>query len=413
MALLKADLLKLFPDAKQGYLDALERNERLLTEHGILADPLCLCHFLAQAAHECGGFEILSENGNYSAQRLREVWPNRFTEAQARAYAHKPQAILSRAYARKELGNGSEASGDGWKYRGRGMFQTTGKYNYGKVAKLTGVDVVADPDKLCTDFTLSLKAALMEWSNLDLGRIARELGPTHEAVLKIARGINVGNVNSGAQPNGLADRKALFEKIWHFYGKTHVVPKLDPAADGVLEEGEEGQAVRELQEALAHLGYPVGEANGIYGPRTASAVAAFQMREGLGGRAGKWEVAWAPKLVTARAFENADRQDATAKDLAGKGNIAVGALMWIRRAGAGALAFFGIDTAADKAGVQLPETFTGLKQVVDPLASNLQWLAGSKWVLGIALGLGLVALSSVAIKAIVSGYRSFNTGAAA
>jgi putative chitinase len=411
MALLQADLRKLFPDAKDGYLDALERNERLLTEHGILSDPLPLCHFLAEFAHECGRLTILSESGNYSAERLREIFPKYFTAAQAKVYARRPEAILSRAYANR-MGNGSEASAEGWKYRGRAGFQTTGKDNYRKVAKLTGVDVVANPDLLCTDFTLGLKAALLEWSALDLGRIARELGPTHEAVLKIARGINVGNVNSGVQPNGLADRKALFEKIWRFYGKRHVVPKLDPAADGVLEEGEEGQAVRELQEALAHLGYPVGEANGIYGPRTASAVAAFQMREGLGGQPGKWEVAWAPKLATARAFENADRQDATAKDLAGKGNIAVGALMWIRRAGAGALAFFGIDTAADKAGVQLPETFTGLKQVIDPLASNLQWLAGSKWVLGIALCLGVVALSSVAIKALVAGYRSFNTGAA-
>jgi hypothetical protein len=84
--------------------------------------------FLAQAAHECGAFAIVEENGNYSAKRLLEIFPvtypgtayRRFTPGQARAYAHKPKAILSRAYARKDLGNGSEASGDGWRYRGRG-----------------------------------------------------------------------------------------------------------------------------------------------------------------------------------------------------------------------------------------------------------------------------------------------------
>ncbi len=279
-----AQLRALFPHALPGYLAALD-DDRLLAEHG-LNEPITVSMFLAQAAHESGEFTIVEESGNYSAARLLEIFPvtdpgtayRRFTPGQAKAYAHKPKAILSRAYARKDLGNGSEASGDGWRFRGRGPMQTTGKYNYHRLGERLGVDLVANPDLLATDFTLGWKGAMLEWSDLDLGRIARELGPTHGAVLKISRGINVGNVNSGAQPNGFADRKKQFDRIWKVLGDG-LVPRLDPAADGILEEGESGAPVLELQEALIRLGYAVGEPDGVFGPRVVAAAAAFQARE--------------------------------------------------------------------------------------------------------------------------------------
>jgi putative chitinase len=200
----------LFPHALPGYLTGLD-NGRLLAEHG-LNEPITFAIFLAQAAHETGGFTIVSESGNYSAQRLLEIFPKYFTPAQAKAYGRKPKAILSRAYANR-MSNGSEASGEGWTFRGRGPMQTTGKNNYRRIGERLGVDLVANPDLLATDFGLGWKAAMLEWTALDLGRIARQLGPTHEAVLKIARGINVGNVNSSVQPNGLADRKKYFERM--------------------------------------------------------------------------------------------------------------------------------------------------------------------------------------------------------
>lgn len=417
MALMKADLLKLYPDAKPGYLDALERNERLLTQYGVTAEPVILCAFLAQAAHETGGFTILSESGNYSADRLRAIFPKHFTPAQAIAYARKPEAVLSRAYASR-MGNGGEASAEGWKYRGRSFFQTTGKDNYREASRLTGVDLVANPDLLTSDCTLGLKAALMEWSSLNLGRVAMDLGPTHECVLKIARGINCGNVHSGVQPNGMADRKAQFDRLWRAFGKTYVVAKLDPLADGVLEDGEEGSAVVALQGALAGLGYPVGKVDGVFGPRLAAAVAAFVAREpGIVAKAkiavppGKWSTAWMPMLDEARPFEDAPRQAATAKDLAAYGDTTVSSLLWMRRGAASVLAFLGLDTVTDKAGIQLPETLAGLKQAVDPLSANLHWLAGNKWALGIAVCLGAVAMSSLAIRAAVASYRRFGVTA--
>jgi putative chitinase len=329
-------LRALFPHALPGYLAALG-NEQLLAAHG-LNEPISFAMFLAQAAHESGELTIVEENGNYSAERLLAIFPvtdpgtayRRFTPAQARAYAHKPKAILSRAYARRDLGNGSEATGDGWTYRGRGPMQATGKDNYRRMGERLGVDLIANPDLLATDFTLGWKGAMLEWTDLDLGRIARELGPTHEAVLKISRGINLGNVHSGAQPNGLADRKRQFDKIWKAIGDG-AMARLDPAADGILEEGEAGSPVLELQKALIRLGYAVGEPDGVFGPRTVAAVAAFQARERLGGEPGKYRLEWALRLAEARPFDDAGRQTATAMDLVAKGDGVVGLLLWVRR----------------------------------------------------------------------------------
>lgn len=404
-------LLAVFPHARLGYFMAMERNARLLEQHGLTAEPLALCHFLAQGAAETGDFSIVEESGSYSAARLREIFPRYFTPAQAKVYARKPAAILSRAYASR-MGNGGEASGEGWKYRGRSFFQTTGKDNYRRMAGRLGVDLVAQPELLATDFDFGLKAALEEWSRLDLGRIARELGPTHAAVLKIARGINVGNINSSAQPNGLAERKAAFDKAWRAFGSKVTVAKLDPTADGILEDGEEGHAVEALQVALAGLGYPVGQADGIFGARTQAAVAAFQMREGLRDTPGKWRIEWNERIATAKAFEDIERQAVTAADLAAKGESPVGLLLWFRKAVAGVAVFLGLDQAADQVGVQLPQTFTALKQAIDPIATNIGWLSGSRWALGLVGCLAAWLLLGWAISRLVDAYRGFRAGTA-
>jgi putative chitinase len=400
----------LYPHARPGYLTALQ-DGRLLAEHG-LNEPICFAMFLAQAAHECGEFTITEENGNYSAERLLEVFPvtdpgtayRRFTPAQAKAYAHKPKAILSRVYARKDLGNGGEASGDGWRYRGRGPWQTTGKDNYRRMGARLGVDLVSNPDMLATDLSLGWRAGMLEWTDLGCSKIARELGPTHECVLKIARGINLGNVNSGAIPNGLADRKKQFDKIWKLLGDG-APARLDPAADGILEEGEQGEAVKELQLALAKLGYAVGEADGDFGPRTTAAVAALQARESLIGDPGKYRTEWAPQLAAARPFDDAPRQTVTAKDLAAKGDGVVSMLLWARRGLYAAATYLGLDTAADQAGVQLPANIFDLRKVIEPLATVLQWFGSAKPALGIAACIGAGVLASWAIRELVKRYR--------
>ncbi len=105
-------------------------------------------HFFAQIAHESGGFRLNKENLNYSAQALRSVFRKYFpTDQLAAQYARQPEQIANIVYGDR-MGNGNAASGDGWRYRGRGLVQLTGKNNYAAYAKASGVDCVQHPDLL-------------------------------------------------------------------------------------------------------------------------------------------------------------------------------------------------------------------------------------------------------------------------
>jgi len=116
--------------------------------------------FLAQCAHESARFVRLEENLNYSAAGLRKTWPSRFSESDAQAYAMKPRAIANRAYANRG-GNGDEASGDGWRYRGRGPLQTTLRDAYQRCEEDTGLPLIEQPDLLLEPAGGALGAA---WS---------------------------------------------------------------------------------------------------------------------------------------------------------------------------------------------------------------------------------------------------------
>lgn len=129
---------KLFPGAKtpQLWADALNR---FCPQYGIDTMPRMVA-FLAQCGHESCGFTALSENLNYSAVALQRVWPKRFNSVTAEQYARKPEAIANHVYANR-MGNGDEASGDGWKFRGKGLIQLTGRDNQTAFAKHAGVSV--------------------------------------------------------------------------------------------------------------------------------------------------------------------------------------------------------------------------------------------------------------------------------
>lgn len=107
-------------------------------------------HFFAQTGHETGDFRWFSENLNYSAAGLRKTFRRYFpTDALAAQYARKPEAIANRVYANR-MGNGPESSGDGWRYRGRGALQLTGRYNYDQFSKYMGCPI--DPSSVATDY---------------------------------------------------------------------------------------------------------------------------------------------------------------------------------------------------------------------------------------------------------------------
>jgi putative chitinase len=150
--------------------------------------------FLGQVLHESAMLERLEENLNYSAQRLMAVWPSRFpTLSSAQALAYKPEALANFTYGNR-LGN--DQSGDGWKYRGRGLLQVTGKANYRAVGQSLGIDLVDKPELLAQP-NIALRASIAWW----------ERNIPDSAMGDIKR---VTKLVNGGQ-NGLAERQALTE----------------------------------------------------------------------------------------------------------------------------------------------------------------------------------------------------------
>lgn len=165
--------------------------------------PLRLAHFLAQCAHESAEFKALEENLNYSADGLKKVFPKYFPDDLANGYARQPEKIASRVYANR-MGNGDEASKEGYKYRGRGYIQLTGKDNYGAFAKAIGDDVVTNPDWVKTKYPL-LSAAWF-WNTRALNELADQ-GASDDVVTKITKKVNGGTL-------GLDDRISHFKKYY-------------------------------------------------------------------------------------------------------------------------------------------------------------------------------------------------------
>ena len=114
-----------------------------------LNTPLRVSHFISQTMHESGNFKILTENLNYSAKRLKEIFPKYFPDLLNEQYERQPEKIASRVYANR-MGNGDEISQDGWKFRGRGYIQLTGKDNYTNFGKSINENLVSHPDLVAT-----------------------------------------------------------------------------------------------------------------------------------------------------------------------------------------------------------------------------------------------------------------------
>lgn len=164
---------------------------------------LRLSHFLSQCAHESINFKATVEGLNYSKEALMKTWPKRFPEALATQCARKPEKIANIAYANR-MGNGTPESGEGYKYRGRGYIQLTGKVNYQAFDKVVEEDIVSQPELVATKYPL-LSAAWF-WNNAALNSQA-DKGAADEIVTAITKVINGGT-------HGLADRLAKFKKFY-------------------------------------------------------------------------------------------------------------------------------------------------------------------------------------------------------
>lgn len=132
--------------------------------------PSRVAMFLATCLYESGGFMRLAENLNYSADGLLRMWPALFDADAAAAYAHQPELIANRAYANRN-GNGDEASGDGWRYRGRGLIQLTGKRNFMRAEAASGLDLLDRPELLEQPMPAADTAAWF-WADAGLNALA-------------------------------------------------------------------------------------------------------------------------------------------------------------------------------------------------------------------------------------------------
>jgi putative chitinase len=166
--------------------------------------PLRLCHFLAQCGHESGNFKAVNENLNYGAKGLRGIFGKYFpTDAKAAEYERKPEKIANLVYGGR-MGNGPEATGEGYKYRGRGYIQLTGKDNYAAFDKVVAEDITATPDLVATKYPL-LSAAWF-WNSRKLNELA-DKGATDAEVTSITKKVNGGTI-------GLPDRIKHFKEFY-------------------------------------------------------------------------------------------------------------------------------------------------------------------------------------------------------
>ncbi len=168
-----------------------------------ITSNLRLAHFLAQCGHESAGFKAVSENLNYSADGLKKIFPKYFPGSLNESYARKPEKIASRVYGGR-MGNGDESTGEGFKFRGRGYIQLTGKSNYTKFAQFIGEDVVANPDLVATKYPLASAAFFFDsngiWSICDKGA-------SDDVVTAVTKRVNGGTI-------GLPDRIKHFKEYY-------------------------------------------------------------------------------------------------------------------------------------------------------------------------------------------------------
>ena len=166
--------------------------------------PLRLAHFLAQCGHESGGFKVTQENLNYSAKGLMGIFKKYFpTQALAESYQRNPQKIANKVYASR-MDNGNEASGDGYKFRGRGYIQLTGRANYTAFGKAINEDIANNPDVVSGKYAL-LSAAWF-WSKNGLNTLS-DGGSSEQVVTSITKRVNGGTI-------GLPDRIKHFKEYY-------------------------------------------------------------------------------------------------------------------------------------------------------------------------------------------------------
>lgn len=215
MVVTQAQLIRAVSGLNKSKADEFVASFNMYAVHFGLTTKQRIVHYLAQVFTESGALTATSENMNYSAQRLMQVWPSRFrTVAFAQQYAHNPEKLANYVYANR-MGNGDEASCDGWKYRGRGYIGLTGRQNYALFNDfdLCTEDVIKHPDKVA-DYPLNQLCALWFWEEWELNTIAdTDNGGTmgEQVVERITKKVNGGLI-------GISQRKYYYRRFAKEFG---------------------------------------------------------------------------------------------------------------------------------------------------------------------------------------------------
>lgn len=261
-------IAELFPNCKPDAETWFEQLEAILPVFEINTEKR-VAAFIAQCGHESGGFRAISENLNYSAKALDAVFGKYFVRGgrDAEEYHRQPEKIANVVYANR-MGNGDTDSGDGWRFRGRGLIQLTGRNNYTAFAEYAEMDLDDVVEYLATPKG-AVHSACWYWFNNNLNQYA-DSGD----IKSMTRRINGGYI-------GLEDRIHHYEHALNMFGctnddaQTMDYDEVDAEDYGVLRKGMRGEGVQVMQEALG-----IG-ADGIFGAGTERALQAWQRENGL------------------------------------------------------------------------------------------------------------------------------------
>ena len=198
MIIVESQIRRIMPNVKETRVKEFVKCFNEWSDKFGISTPLRFVHFIAQIAHESGEFKSMEENLNYSADGLLRVFPKYFTKETAAQYARKPEKIANKVYANR-MGNGDEASGDGWRFKGRGAIGTTGRDNYKAYAdsEFCVGDLMSHPEWLAQS-PGCYKSAMYFWWKNGLNQIADT-----DDVVKVTKRVNGGT-------NGLAQRQYYY-----------------------------------------------------------------------------------------------------------------------------------------------------------------------------------------------------------
>ncbi len=299
---------KIAPRARQDYVDALTSGAEHF-EKWQVNTPERLSAFLATICHETGGLTIVRESGNYTASRIKQVWP---TRPEAVKFAGNAKGLFNAVYGSR-MGNERDGTSDddGWRFRGGGLVQLTGRDSYERAGRAIGVPLGEHPE-LIEDAKVSLQAALWEFSEF-----RRYADKGESGFRAVCNGINRGNPLSSLAPIGWQDRL-------EWYGKCTKCLGACVAPDDTLEVGDSGALVKAVQERLAALGYASGKTDGVFGSRTRAALLAFQAENGIA-TGGKVDAATRTALnsYAAKPMPVGERGSETIADLRAAGSTTI------------------------------------------------------------------------------------------